>query len=121
MTHITLPRATVEQALEALRFALHVGFDESSESQIKKADKALRQHWSAIRAIEAALAQQAEPVQEPVAWVGDPSTQDYASTVPDPQIEDRLARHGIQACLYPNCVGGQNGTICKPSCPGGTK
>jgi hypothetical protein len=38
--------------------------------------------------------QQAEPV-EPGAWVGDPSTQDYASTVPDTQIADRLARHGI--------------------------
>ena len=49
-------------ALEALQFALHVGFDESSESQIKKGDKAGQQHRKAITAIKEALAQ---PEQEP--------------------------------------------------------
>lgn len=47
--------AAMRLALEALRFALHVGFDESSESQIKKGDKAVQQHKSAIKALEAAL------------------------------------------------------------------
>ena len=51
-------------ALEALQFALHVGFDESSESQIKKGEKAYQQHRVAIAAIKAALAQ---PAQRP--WV----------------------------------------------------
>jgi len=49
-------------ALEALQFALHVGFPESSEHQIKKGDKAFQQHIKAITAIKEALAQ---PVQEP--------------------------------------------------------
>jgi hypothetical protein len=43
-------------ALEALQFALHVGFDESSESQIKKGDKAWQQHQQAITAIKQARA-----------------------------------------------------------------
>ena len=51
-------------ALEALRFALHVGFDESSETQIKKGDKAWRQHQQAINAIKQAL----ETKDEPVPW-----------------------------------------------------
>jgi hypothetical protein len=51
-------------ALEALQFALHVGFDESSESQIIKGDKAWQQHVQAITAIKQALA---TPLQEPVA------------------------------------------------------
>ena len=36
---------------------------------------------------------------------------------PDAAIADRLARHGIQACLYPQCVGGQSGTVCHKHCP----
>jgi hypothetical protein len=52
-------------ALEALQFALHVGFDESSESQIKKGNKATQQHRQAITAIKAAL----EAKDEPVAWM----------------------------------------------------
>jgi hypothetical protein len=48
-------------ALEALQFALHVGFDESSESQIKKGDKAGQQHRQAIIAIKAALEAKDEP------------------------------------------------------------
>jgi hypothetical protein len=46
-------------ALEALQFALHVGFDESSESQIKKGDTAGQQHRKAITALEEALAEHA--------------------------------------------------------------
>ena len=42
-------------ALEALQFALHVGFPESSESQIKKGEKAYQQHRAAITAIKEAL------------------------------------------------------------------
>ena len=53
----------LKMALEALQFALHIGFDESSESQIKKGDKAGQQHRKAITAIKAALAQ---PAQEPL-------------------------------------------------------
>lgn len=52
-------------ALDALQFALHVGFDESSESQIKKGDKAGQQHRKAITALKERLAQ---PEQEPVGW-----------------------------------------------------
>ena len=50
-------------ALEALQFALHVGFDESSESQIKKGAKAGQQHRQAITAIKAALEAKDEPEQ----------------------------------------------------------
>ncbi len=57
----------MKQALAALRFALHVGFDESSESQIKKGDKAVQQHQAAITTLRTAI-EQAEK-QEPVAWV----------------------------------------------------
>jgi len=46
----------LDLALEALQFALHVGFDESSESQIKKGDKAWQQHRQAITAIKQARA-----------------------------------------------------------------
>ena len=59
-------RQALELALEALQFALHVGFPESSESQIKKGEKASQQHRAAITAIKEALAQ---PEQEPVAWL----------------------------------------------------
>jgi len=65
-------------ALDALQFALHVGFDESSESQIKKGDKAGQQHRKAITVIKEVLAEHAmretqrlgqEIEQEPVAWM----------------------------------------------------
>jgi len=46
------------------------------------------------------LRKQAEPVASLNAWA-----------------EQRLARHGIQACLYPQCVGGQSGTVCHKHCP----
>ena len=80
-------RTAAQQALEALEFA-NVN------------------HWwgsltieKAITALRAALAQQAEPVASLNAWA-----------------EQRLARHGIQACLYPQCVGGQSGTVCHKHC-----
>jgi hypothetical protein len=53
-------------ALEALQFALHVGFDESSGGQIKKGEKAYQQHRAAITTIKEALAQ---PAQEPAGWM----------------------------------------------------
>jgi hypothetical protein len=56
MTTITLPRAVVEQALEAL-------VSENSLSAV-----AMQQRMDALRALKTALAQQAEPV-EPVAWM----------------------------------------------------
>jgi hypothetical protein len=67
----------LDLALEALQFALHVGFDESSESQIKKGDKAWQQHQQAITAIKQARAldKKAENARElgldyePVAWM----------------------------------------------------
>jgi DNA segregation ATPase FtsK/SpoIIIE-like protein len=46
----------MKQALEALKFGLHVGFDESSESQIKKSGKAFDQHNKAITALRERLA-----------------------------------------------------------------
>ena len=55
--------------------------------------------YTVMENLRAALAQQAEPVA----------------------VADRLARHGIQACLYPDCVGGQNGTICHEHCSGAPK
>ena len=113
MTTITLPRATVEQALEALEMAKINGRAGLLPAEIEEiAD--------AIAALRGALAQQAEPV-EPVAWVHTDAhnpkvrflewTQqakgyrgDWIKTPlcncaqprqSDPQIEDRLARHGI--------------------------
>ena len=60
MTTITLPRAVVEQALEALEI---LGFGLDPKSVLAR-DLAKR-----IDALRAALAQeQAEPAQEPVAW-----------------------------------------------------
>ena len=77
----------LRMALEALQFALHVGFDESSESQIKKGDKAGQQHRKAIISIKEALAKEkalqalhdenerlglykdAYAEQEPMAWI----------------------------------------------------
>ena len=54
MTHITLPRATVEQALEALKNAEdHLPKPYSTDAS------------KAITALRAALAQQAEPVPMP--------------------------------------------------------
>ena len=52
-----MSRQALELALEALQFALHIGFPESSESQIKKGEKAYQQHRAAITAIKEALAQ----------------------------------------------------------------
>ena len=43
-------------ALEALQFALHVGFDESSERQIRKGAITSQQHRQAIIAIKQTLA-----------------------------------------------------------------
>jgi len=60
-----MTKEALQLALEALRFALQVGFDESSETQIKKGDKAWRQHQQAINAIKEAL----ETKDEPVAWM----------------------------------------------------
>jgi hypothetical protein len=59
-------RQALELALEALQFALHVGFPESSESQIKKGEKAYQQHRAAITAIKEALAQPEEEKLHPV-------------------------------------------------------
>jgi len=54
----------MKQALEALKFGLHVGFDESSESQIKKGGKAFDQHSKAITALRTAI----EQADEQEAW-----------------------------------------------------
>ena len=58
-----MTQEALKLALEALQFALHIGFDESSESQIIKGDKAGQQHRKAITALEEALAQTQEPVK----------------------------------------------------------
>ena len=63
-----MSKEVMRQALEALQFALHVGFDESSESQIKKGDKAVQQHQKAITALREALAEQPAQ-QERGAWL----------------------------------------------------
>lgn len=57
-TNVT--KEALKLALEALQFALHIGFPESSESQIKKGEKAYQQHRAAITAIKQALAQPEE-------------------------------------------------------------
>jgi hypothetical protein len=67
----------MKQALEALEFALHIGFPESSESQIKKGEKAYQQHRAAITAIKEALAQ---PEQEPVATLDALEQEIYENT-----------------------------------------
>ena len=53
----------MQQALDAMQFGLHVGFDESSENQIKKGGKAFDHHSKAITALRERLAQ---PEQEPI-------------------------------------------------------
>ena len=70
-------RQALKLALEALQFALHIGFPESSESQIKKGEKAYQQHRAAITAIKEALAQ---PEQEPVATLDDLEQEIYENT-----------------------------------------
>jgi len=98
-----MSRQALELALEALQFALHVGFPESSESQIKKGEKAYQQHRAAITAIKEALAQPtsgdyalgysigfgeghsagkafAQPEQEPVATLDDLEQEIYENT-----------------------------------------
>ena len=65
MTHITLPRVTVEQALEALERARPLKADYTTPEYFEEAK---RKHYAAMAALRAALAQQAEPV-EPVAVV----------------------------------------------------
>ena len=70
-------RQALELALEALQFALHVGFPESSESQIKKGEKAYQQHRAAITTIKEAMAQ---PEQEPVATLDDLEQEIYENT-----------------------------------------
>ena len=72
-----MSRQALELALEALQFALHIGFPESSESQIKKGEKAYQQHRAAITAIKEALAQ---PEQEPVATLDDLEQEIYENT-----------------------------------------
>ena len=91
MTTITLPRAVVEQALEALESVYGDSCD-------------------ALHALRAALAQQAEPVCTDCRGLGYDSSGQLCGCQDKPS-----------PCAYPNCVGGQAGTICKPSCPGGTK
>jgi len=56
-------KEAMKLALEALQFALHTGFDESSESQMKKGDKAGQQHRQAINAIKERLADPMREVQ----------------------------------------------------------
>jgi hypothetical protein len=98
-----MSRQALELALEALQFALHVGFPESSESQIKKGEKAYQQHRAAITAIKEALAQPtsgdyalgysigfgeghsagkafAQPEQKPVATLDDLEQEIYENT-----------------------------------------
>ena len=65
MTTITLPRAVVEQALEALRELLPDARDPNCGGYDARD---VRQWRATAGALRAALAQQAEPV-EPVAWV----------------------------------------------------
>jgi hypothetical protein len=65
-------------ALEALQFAMHVGFDESSERQIKKGEKAYQQHRVAITAIKEALAQPAQERQW--IWLSDADIADVINT-----------------------------------------
>ena len=127
MTTITLPRATVEQALEALNV-----YASKAEHRRTYADDCAAE--DAITSLRAALAQQAE---SPCAcWPGRMCSRQAqcAATVRAQQAEpvaslnawaeQRLARHGIPMpetprCHYPNCVGGKQGTICHDSCPGG--
>ena len=77
-------RQALELALEALQFALHVGFPESSESQIKKGEKAYQQHRAAITAINEALAQ---PEQEPVAWTEKVGGIGFKEPMPNPNYK----------------------------------
>ena len=119
----------MKQALEALKFGLHVGFDESSESQIKKCGKAFDQHNKAITALrqaiqEATLQEISDIGQEiePVAYLMDgelftaaeyqaiteqgDGAQPLYAVLPKREIEqthtDHPARHWDRTC--PACV-----------------
>ena len=97
MTTITIDRAVVEQALEALL--------KSHTCPLLPDDCE-----AAIAALRTALAQQAEPVCTDCRGIGYDASGQLCGCQDKPS-----------PCAYPNCVGGQAGTICKPSCPGGTK
>lgn len=60
MTTITLPRATVEQALEALKFCT----PKPRPTDDDYAEQGWKEHNATITALRAALAQQAEPAQQ---------------------------------------------------------
>lgn len=79
-----MTQEALKLALDALQFALHVGFDESSESQIKKGDKAGQQHRKAITAIKEALAEHA--MQE-VQRLGQEIEQESVTTLEDLEQE----------------------------------
>jgi hypothetical protein len=95
MTTITINRAVIDQTLETLEKSGCLAF----KGIACRCNSVCRSYTTAV-ALRAALAQQAEPVASLNAWA-----------------EARLARHGIQACLYPQCVGGQSGTVCHQHCP----
>ena len=78
-----MEREALKLALEAMRFALHVGFDESSESQIKKGFKAYQQHEAAIASIKETLAQPAQRT-----WVGLTRKQ-FAEILCDDRLQGR--------------------------------
>ena len=112
---ITLPRATVEQALEAMRRAVPTGKITLADwhKSIAELEAVLAQqvkHVAWMRPWPPVRAQQAEPVCPDCRGLGYDSSGQLCGCQDKPS-----------PCAYPNCVGGQAGTICKPSCPGGTK
>ena len=97
-------KAKVQQALEAMQFALHVGFDESSESQIKKGDKAGQQHRAAITALRQLLEQpeQGEVVVKSNGHVSPLLThmmnnRTKAATQPEPVQPEQVCPHGADS------------------------
>ena len=68
MTTITLPRAVVEQALEAMERARPLKADYTTPEYFEEAK---RKHYAAMAALRAALAQQAEPVEQTCTWQQD--------------------------------------------------
>ena len=94
-----MSKEAMKLALEALKFALHVGFDESSESQIKKGDKAVQQHQNAITALREALAEQ--PAQQQVGINGLTEAETNATASVMGLVEQKVLEHA--PCLGMNC------------------
>ena len=91
---------TMKLALDVLNYSLHVGFDESSESQIKKGMKAFQQCSKAIAALRQAISEAEQPNQpnkgkqmfKPTYYVRHP---DDTYSIADPQPTEQAEQEPV--------------------------